>query len=143
MDVRDDQHVRPNPFVDIPQGHWARMAVDWLSHHEITTGYADKTLRPAGWLAEQDRTWLGRIGWAVMDLSGPYRATFDTVLPDATQVADAFQLVKLANERLDARGDTKLTGLLRAGDPRGEVAYTWHANHLALGGVGQPARCGC
>jgi transposase len=98
-----------------------------------------------------------------MDLSGPYRAVFDTVLPDAVQVADPFHVVKHANakldecrrrvqnetlghrgrkadplyrcrrlllrahERLDASGDAKLAGLLRAGDPRGEVAYAWHA----------------
>ncbi len=98
-----------------------------------------------------------------MDLSGPYRATFDTMLPHAIQVADRFHVVKNANlrldecrrrvhnetlghrghktdplyrcrrlllkahERLDGRGDDKLAGLLRAGDPRGEVAYAWHA----------------
>ncbi len=32
-----------------------------------------------------------------------------------------------AEERLDHRGSTKLVGLLRAGDPRGEVAYARHA----------------
>jgi hypothetical protein len=31
------------------------------------------------------------------------------------------------HERLDKRGDAKLRGLLRAGDPRGEVQMTWHA----------------
>jgi transposase len=31
----------------------------------------------------------------------PYRAVFDTMLPDATQVADPFHLVKLANTKLD------------------------------------------
>ena len=32
-----------------------------------------------------------------------------------------------AHERLDERGETKLFGLLAAGDPRGEVRMTWHA----------------
>lgn len=36
-----------------------------------------------------------------MDLSGPYRAVFDTMLPDAVQVADPFHVVKLANSKLD------------------------------------------
>jgi transposase len=36
---------------------------------------------PAAWLAEQDPGWLGRIRYEVMNLSGPYRATFDTMLP--------------------------------------------------------------
>jgi transposase len=31
-------------------------------------------------------------------------------------------------ERLDDRGEAKLTGLLAAGDPRGEVRMAWHAN---------------
>ena len=39
----------------------------------------------------------------------------------------ARRLLTKANERLDERGDAKLRGLLRAGDPRGEVQMTWHA----------------
>jgi transposase len=86
------------------------------------------------------------------------------MLPDATQIADPFHLVKLANskldecrrrvqnetlghrgrktdplyrarrlltkahERLDEHGETKLLGLLAAGDRRGEVRMAWHAN---------------
>ena len=85
------------------------------------------------------------------------------MLPDATQIADPFHVVKLANqrldevrrrvqnetlghrghkddplyrarrlltkahERLDERGNTKLRGLLAAGDPNGEVRMAWHA----------------
>jgi transposase len=37
----------------------------------------------------------------VLDLSGPWRLTFDTKLPWATQVADPFHVTKLANQRLD------------------------------------------
>ena len=37
------------------------------------------------------------------------------------------RLLLAAEERLDAKGDAKLQGLLRAGDPKGEVAYAWHA----------------
>ena len=37
------------------------------------------------------------------------------------------RLLLAAEERLDRKGDAKLQGLLRAGDPRGEVAYAWHA----------------
>jgi hypothetical protein len=43
------------------------------------------------------------IEWATLDVSGPYRAVFDTMLPDATQVADRFHLVGLANAKLDER----------------------------------------
>ena len=46
--------------------------------------------------------WLEAIRWAVLDLSGPWRLAFDTMLPDAVQVADPFHVViKLANQRLD------------------------------------------
>ena len=53
------------------------------------------------WLAEQPEQWRDAILWAVLDLSGPWRLAFDTMLPDAAQVADPFHLVKLANQRLD------------------------------------------
>jgi len=53
------------------------------------------------WLAERPEQWREAVLWAVLDLSGPWRLAFDTMLPDATQVADPFHLVKLANERLD------------------------------------------
>ena len=35
------------------------------------------------------------------DMSGSYRSVFDTMLPDAVQVADPFHLVRLAGEKLD------------------------------------------
>ncbi len=56
---------------------------------------------PCRWLAARGDEWRARIEWATLDLSGPYRAVFDTMLPDATQVADPFHLVKLANSKLD------------------------------------------
>jgi transposase len=37
------------------------------------------------------------------------------------------RLLTLAEERLSDGGRDKLMGLLRAGDPKGEVASTWHA----------------
>ena len=53
------------------------------------------------WLAERPEAWRDAIRWAMLDLSGPWRLAFDTMLPDAVQVADPFHLVKLANQRLD------------------------------------------
>lgn len=53
------------------------------------------------WLAEMPEVWRDEICWAVLDLSGPWRLAFDTMLPQADQVADPFHLVKLANQRLD------------------------------------------
>lgn len=53
------------------------------------------------WLATMPEAWRDAICWAVLDLSGPWRLAFDTMLADATQVADPFHLIKLANQRLD------------------------------------------
>ncbi len=52
-------------------------------------------------LAAMPEAWRDAIVWAVLDLSGPWRLAFDTILPAAVQVADPFHLVKLANQRLD------------------------------------------
>ncbi len=118
------------------------------------------------WLAARPEAWRQAIRFGVLDLSGPYRKTFDDLLPDATQVVDPFHLIKLANhkldecrrrvqnetlghrgrkddplyrarrlltkahERLDDAGDAKLVGLLRAGDPYGEVKTAWHAKEV-------------
>jgi transposase len=56
---------------------------------------------PAAWLAERSEQWRAGIEFATLDLSGPYRSVFDTMLPDAVQVADPFHVVKLANHALD------------------------------------------
>jgi len=55
---------------------------------------------PCAWLAGRSEAWRAGIAWATLDLSGPYRSVFDTMLPDATQVADPFHVVKLANTKL-------------------------------------------
>ena len=56
---------------------------------------------PARWLLARPRGWLEGIHWAVLDLSGPYSAAFETALPHAKQVADPFHVVRLANDALD------------------------------------------
>jgi transposase len=42
----------------------------------------------------------------------------------------ARRLLTKAHERLDETGDARLVGLLRAGDPRGEVRMAWHAKEV-------------
>ena len=73
------------------------------------------------WLRAQPVEWLDGIEWAVMDLSGPYRTAYNTVIPHARQIADPFHVVRLANERLDqARRRTQNETLGhrgRKGDP--------------------------
>jgi transposase len=131
---------------------------------------------PSAWIAAQPQAWRDGIAWGVLDLSGPYRKTFDDVLPDCEQVADPFHLVKLANskldecrrrvqndtmghrgrkhdplyrarrlltkahERLDDNGESKLLGLLAAGDPHGEVRDAWHAKEVvrSIYDIGDP-----
>jgi transposase len=56
------------------------------------------------WLAERGPDWCGQIRYATLDLSGPYRKVFDTMLPDAVQVADPFHLVKVRREAPCVRG---------------------------------------
>jgi transposase len=121
---------------------------------------------PTEWINARTEQWRRHIRWGVLDLSGPYRKTFNDALPDAAQVADPFHLCKLANqkldecrrrvqnetlghrgrkddplyrarrlltkahERIDDRGETKLLGLLDAGDPHGEVRDAWHAKEV-------------
>ena len=118
---------------------------------------------PSQWLDGRPESWRQQIRWGVLDLSGPYRKTFDETLDHVTQVADPFHLVRLANDKLDEcrrrvqnetighrgrrddplyrarrlltkahdhRGEAKLLGLLRAGDPHGEVRMAWHAKEV-------------
>src|SRR5262249_40989616 len=56
---------------------------------------------PSRWLEDRPEAWREAIRVGVLDLSGPYRKTFDDTLPDVTQVADPFHLVPLPNTQLD------------------------------------------
>lgn len=87
-------------------GHWRTQA--WSTQIvDVTRGQlldvieGRSTAGLCDWLAGRDRAWLDQIRWATLDLSGPWRAAFDTMLPAVTQVADPFHLIRLANERLD------------------------------------------
>ena len=62
------------------------------------------TARPEGWRQA--------IRFGVLDLSGPYRKTFDDSLGHVAQVADPFCLAKPANSKLDDRGPpTRRSGI--------------------------------
>ena len=50
---------------------------------------------PTGWIKRRPQTWRDGIAWGCLDLSGPYRKTFDDALPDTVQVADPFHVVKV------------------------------------------------
>ena len=53
------------------------------------------------WLAAQPPAWLAQVTYGTLDLAGTYRAVYDTMLPDAVQVADPFHVVRLANKAVD------------------------------------------
>jgi transposase len=56
---------------------------------------------PTRWLEDRPRSWRDQIRWTVLDLSDPYRKTFDDTLPEAVQVTDPFHVTRLANAKLD------------------------------------------
>jgi transposase len=56
---------------------------------------------PTEWLEARGKEWRDQVRFATLDLSGPYRAVFDAMVPEATQVADPFHVVKLGNTKLD------------------------------------------
>ena len=118
---------------------------------------------PREWLMSMSAQWRDGVNFATLDLSGASKAVLDTCLPGATQVADPFHVIKVANERIDQcrrriqnevlghrgrradplyrarrlltmaeerlgeKGLEKMRGLLRAGDPYGQVAVAWEA----------------
>lgn len=80
---------------------WSTSIVDVRAGHLLDVVEGRNATAPCAWLAERGTAWCDRIKVGTLDLSGPYRKVFDTMLPDALQVADPFHLVKLANSKLD------------------------------------------
>lgn len=80
---------------------WSTSIVDVEAGRLLDVVPGRSAAEPCRWLAERGGAWSANIRWATLDLSGPYRSVFDTMLPDATQIADPFHLVKLANSKLD------------------------------------------
>lgn len=56
---------------------------------------------PTTWL--QSRTYHCRfnVDYATLDLSDPYRKVFNDAVPWATQIADPFHVVRIANQKID------------------------------------------
>jgi len=91
-------------FVRVGPRHrqaWSTSIVDVRAGKLLDVVPGRSSVEPCRWLAERGDDWLANIEYATLDLSGPYRAVFDTMLPDATQVADPFHVVKLASHKLD------------------------------------------
>ena len=92
---------------------------------------------PIRWLLNQPEEWRDDITWGVLDLSGAYRSAFDTALPRAGQVADAFHVIRLANDAVDetrrrVQNDT-LGHRGRKGDPLYRIRRLLLAAHERLG----------
>lgn len=80
---------------------WSTQIVDVGGGQLLDVVDGRRAAGPVRWLADRPQGWLDAIRWATLDLSGTYRSVFDTMLPDAVQVADPFHVHKLANQRLD------------------------------------------
>src|ERR1039458_760328 len=59
---------------------------------------------PRNWLMAQGQQWRDAVEFATLDLSGAYKAVLDACVPDATQVADPFHVVKVRHEAPCNRG---------------------------------------
>ena len=91
--------VRTGPF---RRRSWVTSIVDVTRPAQLLDVVEGRTAKaPSAWLDQRPQAWRDGIRWAALDLSGPYRKTFNDSLPDAVQVADPFHVIKLANTRLD------------------------------------------
>ena len=89
---------------------WCTSIVDVQAGRLLDVVPGRNATEPCAWLKARGPEWCSRIEWATLDLSGPYRKVFNTMLPDAIQVADPFHLIKLANSRSSTKpGDGSRT----------------------------------
>ena len=81
---------------------WCTSIVDVGGPSQLLDVVEGRTAKAASaWIDARPEAWRNSVAWAMLDLSGPYRKAFNDSLPDATQVADPFHVVKLANTKLD------------------------------------------
>lgn len=90
--------ARDGPF---RRQRWSTQIVDVRRGQLLDVVTGRDAAGPCAWLAARSDTWRAGIGWATLDLSASYKSVFDTMLPDAVQVADPFHVVRLANQALD------------------------------------------
>ena len=90
--------AREGPF---RRQRWSTQIVDVGSGQLLDVVAGRDSVEPCRWFAARPEAWRAGIGWATLDLSASYRTVFDTMLPDAVQVADPFHVVRVANMALD------------------------------------------
>jgi transposase len=64
---------------------WSTSIVDVRRGQLLDVVEGRNAAAPCAWLAARPNAWRDAIRWATLDLSGPYRKVFDTMLPAATQ----------------------------------------------------------
>jgi transposase len=67
---------------------WSTQIVDVRCGQLLNVVEGRDSSEPCRWLAARSDEWRAGVEWATLDLSMSYRAVFDTMLPDAVQVAD-------------------------------------------------------
>ena len=109
---------------------WCTSIVDVTGGQLLDTVPGRDAEAPIGWLLAQPEAWRDGIAWGVLDLSAAYRRSFEVALPEASQVADPFHVIRLANNSVDeARRRTQNDTLGRRGrkdDP------LWRARRLLI-----------
>ncbi len=80
---------------------WVSSIVDVAGGQLLEIVEGRNSNAPVEWFQGRSDEWIAGVGWATLDLAGSYRAAFDLVLPNATQVADPFHVVRVANQALD------------------------------------------
>lgn len=81
---------------------WCTSIVDVNTPVQLWDLVEGRNAKPATkWLEAHPAQWRAGIRCGALDMSGPYRKTFNDALPDAGQVADRFHVIKASNHKLD------------------------------------------
>lgn len=80
---------------------WATSVVDVKAKFLMDMVQGRDSASVGAWFDLKGEVWCNLVAWATLDLSGPYRKVFNEKVPHATQVADPFHVIKLANQRVD------------------------------------------
>ena len=83
--------ARDGPF---RRQRWSTQIVDVRRGQLLDVVAGRDAAGPCAWLAARPEPWRAGIAWATLDLSASYKSVFDTMLPDAVQVADPFHVVQ-------------------------------------------------
>ena len=83
------------------RSHYVTTVCDTANHQIIDIVPSRDFVTVAHYLNSQSHQWKQGIKYATLDMSPTYRAVFNVILPNATQIADHFHVITLANRALD------------------------------------------